>query len=161
MVFLIELSSWSIVPRARHWRVQAIMVAHDPGLAGFRPLVVPPEGWEVEWQVKLDSADGETVTWGAYSAQYQAAIETAWMQGHLGLDYQPGRTQQYRLDFGSMRQIRTTAAPGYGSARTIRRTFVPNKPRTDPSPPADADMPDATETARADTVSTGDAAGTS
>ena len=118
-------------------------------------------GDEVEWQVKLDSPDGEPVTWGAYSAQYQPAIEAARLQGHLGLEYQPGRTQQYRLDFGSMQQFRTSAAPGYGSARMIRRSFVPMKPRTEPFPLADADMPDATEAARADAVSTGDAAGTS
>ena len=74
----------------------------------------------------LDSADGETVTWGAYNLQYQAIIEQVWQQGNVGMEYKPGKTQIYVLDFVRMVQRRTSSAPGFGSERTVRRIFVPN-----------------------------------
>ena len=99
--------------------------ATGDGSHGYRPLVGPPHGWYVEWQVQVDSWDDMTATWGTYSQHWQSIIEQAWRMGLAGLDYTPGRWQSYRLDFGAMVQERTSCAEGWGSRRTIRRIFAP------------------------------------
>ena len=95
------------------------------GSHGYRPIVGPPHGWHVEWQVQVDNWDDIRTTWAAYNQLWQTIIEETWRMGLEGLDYKPGRSQTYRLDFGAMVQERTSCAEGWGSRRTIRRVFVP------------------------------------
>ena len=110
------------------------------GTGGWRILVGPPAGWHVEWQVKLDEAQGTTVHWGSYGPDYQTAIEDAWVKGLAGIDYQPGATQTYRLDFGAMTQTRTSCAEGWGTSRVIRRIFAEDESPSAPSRPSDEPM---------------------
>ena len=56
---------------------------------------------------------------------YQTLIEQCFTSGAQGMDYQPGRTQTYRICFVRYLQIRTSRAEGWGLERRIRRTFVP------------------------------------
>ena len=103
-------------------------------------MVGPPAGWHVEWQVRLEDAQGTTMHWGTYGPEYQPVIENAWRQGMAGLDYQPGATQRYRLDFGTMTQTRTSCSEGWGTSRVIRRIFVPDESLSTPSRPSDETM---------------------
>ena len=79
-----------------------------------------------EWQVQLHSRDEETVTWYTYSSTWQGLIEDSWFMGEDGLDYTPGRSQSYRLDFGAMVQVLMSCSEGLGSRHMLRRVFVPN-----------------------------------
>ena len=103
----------------------------DPtGVPARRPLVPPPEGYKVEWQVQLDSPDDVTEAWGVYGPAYQRVIEQLWEVGAAGMDYQPGESQQYHLDFNLLVQTRTSCEPGWGTSRAIRRVFVPDTTST-------------------------------
>ena len=148
VVAFVAKPSWSITVRlACLGRAQAMPSVIDHGHGWLAPVVVPPEGWHVEWQVKLDSADGTTVTWGTYSPAYQEAIEAAWQLRAAGVDYQPGRTQTYRLDFGAMVQTRTSCSEGWGTRRSIRRIFVPNESASEPRGHSEEDMPELVDAA--------------
>ena len=93
---------------------------------GYRTFELPSPGYHVEWQVMLDSDDDPTVKWGVYSPYYQRKLEEVFTSGRSGVDYQPGQTQEYRIDFIRMLQIRTSCSQGWGSERRVRRVFVPN-----------------------------------
>lgn len=94
--------------------------------AGFRVFQHPPAGYHVEWQVLLEMKDGTTKTWGAYAPHYQTIIEQLFVSGVSGMDYQPGQSQTYRIDFMRLLQVRTSCSEGWGSERPIRRVFVPD-----------------------------------
>ena len=105
------------------------MTVHDVAVPDAMRLLAappPPAGYHVEWQVELDRTDEGTPTWGVYSAEYQNTIEDLFLQGVDSMDYQPGRTQTYTIDFNNLTQTRTSCEPGWGTVRRIRRTFVPD-----------------------------------
>ena len=92
----------------------------------------------MEWQVQLDHAGGTTVLWGTYGPEYQEFIENVWREGMAGVDYKPGKTQTYRLDFGTMTQTRTSCSEGWGTRRALRRIFAPDESPSKRSRPSEA-----------------------
>ena len=100
--------------------------ASDDHAGGHRVHKLAPPGMHVEWQVKLFNRSSGIVTWYTYSSLWQGLIEHSWFMGEDGLDYMPGRSQTYRLDFGAMVQVLTSCSEGTGSRHMLRRAFVPN-----------------------------------
>ena len=111
----------------RHLLAMAVDSSDGPP-PGHRVFQLPPPGYHVEWQVHLQDPEQTTETWATYAPHYQLIMEELFTGGAAGLDYQPGRTQTYRIHFDRLVQVRTSCPEGWGSERRIRRVFVPDDP---------------------------------
>ena len=93
-----------------------------------RVLEPAPKGYEVEWQVMLDSPDGgQTTVWAVYPDMYQTNIEKKWMRGEPICEITPaiGLVESWRLNLNLMIQQHVSSTEGVGISRSIRRVFVP------------------------------------
>ena len=79
-----------------------------------------PDGYRAVWQVKGDDPWGYPTQWIDYNDEYNAVIEMAFQNGIFSLDYMPGRTQVFQINFDLMRQINVTSS----KERAIRRILV-------------------------------------
>ena len=111
----------------RHLLAMAVDSSDRPS-PGHRIFQLPPPGYHVEWQVLLQDDEETTETWGTYASHYQVIMEELFTGGAAGMDYQPGRSQTYRIHFDRLVQVRTSCPEGWGSERRIRRVFVPDDP---------------------------------
>jgi len=103
-------------------------MAAAPAFAALtqRVLVPPPEGYQVEWQVR-EVGPWDLTVWASYDSNYQKAIEACWLAGSPTFAFDPVPGATCLLDLNRWLQTRIDPhQPQGGSCRCIRRVFVPS-----------------------------------
>ena len=87
-----------------------------------------PDGYRPVWQVKGDDPWGWPTQRIDYNDEYNAVIELAFQNGIFSLDYQPGKSQVFQINFDGMTQTNVTSS----TVRAIRRILVHERSDVDP-----------------------------
>ena len=90
------------------------------------------------WEVALDTPAGAEQRWARYEEKFVRLFELCLEVGVMRVEYMPGETQSYVLDFVEMTQTRSSTFPGYGTSRKVRR-YIPASSASDSSAAAAVD----------------------
>lgn len=87
-----------------------------------------PDGYRPVWQVKGDDPWGYPGPWIDYDDAFNAVMELSFQNSIYSLQYQPGRTQVFQINFDGMTQTNITSS----TVRAIRRILVHLQSDVDP-----------------------------